>query len=715
MAVTLKAGRYQEPDAPTAAETVVGPLAGREGYVFGFWQVRPLPRDGSETLTRLLDEHLALLAEEVGPGANVQHKFERFLRALNDSLAVHVRDGSLSVPVGHVHAMVGVACEGALFFSGMGDLSALFLHRRSDGQYQVYNLFRSIQTEQTLPSWEKPFAVVLDGDLNPGDILCISNNDLQRQVPQDELNRYLSSLPPVSATEKIRQHFPARTDLSLLILQAIETGAHSMERAVARGESSVERLVENEAETERLLADQGPSLIGALKARLARWKETRVNGVKRPGLVRVVGAIKTVLRFAISFFVWSKKTGMALAKVRSRADFINTFKSHSHGLLETVRNRVRRVPPSSRYLLAAAGLLGIALFVGINVLSSSQAKLKADEAYRAQVVSAEEKRDQAAAALIYREDDRARALYKEVQAIADVLPTDTPERLAVADRLKADVLSGLDQIRHVVNIPNPPVAADLSAMGGDLRGGTALATFGKDLYAFGSDKKAYRYDPANKTFARVDATLGEVGTAVATVETTKDVLYLDSRPGISRFDPANKQLQVTDLKPGTNTWADLVEYSNRLYVLSPSAGQVVRYAINDRGFDNGTNWIKAKSSDLSQAVSLAIDGTIYILRPDGTAVRFATGNEVGWALQPADPPVTGATDIWTNADSTFVYVLDPAGKRLLVYAKESGAFVSQYVSEAFTDLKDFHVDETARTLYLLSGSKLFAIAATHLK
>lgn len=715
MAVTLKAGRYQEPDAPTAAETVVGPLAGREGYVFGFWQVRPLPRDGSEILTRLLDEHLALLAEDVGPGANVQHKFERFLRSLNESLALHVRDGSLSLPVGHVHAMVGVACEGALFFSGMGDLSALFLHRRHDGQYQVYNLFRSIQTEQTLPSWEKPFAVVLDGDLNPGDILCISNNDLQRQVPPDELNRYLSSLPPISATEKIRQHFPARTDLSLLILQATETGAHTLERAVARGESSVERLVENEAETDRLLADQGPSLIGALKARLARWKEMRLNSVRRPGLVRVVGVIKTVLRFGISFFVWAKKMGMALAKVRSRADFINTFKSHSHGLLETVRNRVRRVPPSSRYLLAAAGLLGIALFVGINVLSSSQAKLKADEAYRAQVVMAEEKRDQAAAALIYREDDRARALYKEVQAIAETLPTDTPERLAVADRLKADVLSGLDQIRHVVNIPNPPVAADLAVMGGDLRGGTALATFGKDLYAFGSDKKAYRYDPANKTFARVDATLGEVGTAVATVETAKDILYLDSRPGISRFDPTNKQLQVTDLKPGTNTWADIVEYSNRLYVLSPSAGQVVRYSINDRGFDNGANWIKAKSSDLSQAVSLAIDGTIYVLRPDGTAVRFATGNEVGWALQPADPPVTGATDIWTNADSTFVYVLDPVGKRLLVYVKETGAFTSQYYSDAFTDLKDFHVDEATRTLYLLSGSKLFAIAATHLK
>ncbi len=715
MSVTLKAGRYQEPDAPTAAETVVGPLAGREGYVFGFWQVRPLPRNGSEALTALLDEHLALLAEDVTPGANVQHKFERFLRSLNEGLAARVREGGLDIPVGHVHAMVGVACEGALFFSGMGDLSALFLHRRPDGQYQVYNLFRSIQTEQTLPSWEKPFAVVLDGDLNPGDALCISNNDLQRFVPQDELNRYLSSLPPVSATEKIRQHFPARTDLSLLILQASEIGAHMMDRATPRGESSVERMVENEAETDRLLADQGPSLVGALKARLARWKEARVSGVRRPGMVRVVGAIKTVLRVLISLFLWMRKTGGALAKVRSRTEFIHAFKSQGHGLLETLRNRVRRVPPSSRYLLAAAGMLGIALLVGVNVLSRSQARLKADEAYRAQVVSAEEKRDQAAAALIYREDDRARALYKEVQTIADALPSDTPERKAVADRLHADVVSGLDQIRHVVNIPNPPVAADLATMGGDLRGGTALATFGKDLYAFGSDRKAYRYDPGSKAFARVDAAVGDVGTALATVETAKDVLYLDSRPGISRFDPANKQLQVTDLKPGTNTWADLVEYSNRLYVLSPSAGQVVRYSINDRGFDGGSNWIKAKSSDLSQAVSLAIDGTVYVLRPDGTAVRFATGNEVGWALQVADPPVTGATDIWTDADSTFVYVLDPAGKRLLVYAKETGAFTSQYYSDAFADLKDFHVDEAARTIYLLSGSKLFAIAATHLK
>lgn len=715
MSVTLKAGRYQEPDAPTAAETILGPLAGREGYVFGFWQVRPLPRDGSEALTLLIEEHLALLANDVTPGAHVQHKFERFLRGLNEALAAKVREGGLPVPVGHVHAIVGVVCEDALFFSGMGDLSALFLHRRADGQYQVYNLFRSIQTEQTLPSWEKPFAVVLDGDVHPGDALCVSNHDLPRAIQPDELNRYLSSLPPVSAMEKIRQHFPARTDLSLLILQAVETGIHAMNRATPRGEAAVEQMVETEAETDRLLADQGPSLIGAIRTRVSRWQEARVNGVRRPGFVRVVGVFKTVLRVLISLFLWMRKLGGALAKVRSRTEFINTFKSQSHGFVETIRNRVRRVPPSSRYLLAAAAMLGLALVIGINVLSASQARLKADETYRVQVISAEEKRDQAAAALIYREDDRARALYKEVQAIAAALPTDTPERKAVVDRLLADVISGFDQIRHVVNIPNPPVAADLAALGGDLRGGTALATFGKDLYAFGSDKKAYRYDAPTKSFLRVDATVGEVGTAVATVETAKDILYLDSRPGISRFDPANKQLQVTDLKPGSVTWADLVEYSNRLYVLSPSLGQVVRYAINDRGFDGGSNWIKAKSSDLSTAVSLAIDGTVYVLRPDGTAVRFATGNEVGWALQPADPPVTGATDIWTNVDSTFVYVLDPAGKRLLVYAKESGAFTSQYYSDAFTDLKDFHVDEAARTMYLLSGSKLFAIAATHLK
>ncbi len=714
MPVLLKAGRYQEPDAATAAETYALPLPGRSGYVFGFWQIRPAARHPVEGLAHTIEDALERLAEDAVPGTNVQHRFERFLRSLNDTLAAQVRDGAWNVPVGNVHALVGVACDGKLFFSGMGDLSALFLHRRPTGHYQVFNLFRSIQTEQALPSWEKPFAVVLDGDLHAGDVLAVSNQDLQRYVNADDLNHYLATLPPASATEKIRQHFPARTDLSLLILQAADP-TPGLERAAPLGEASVAHLVETEAETGRLLDDHGPSFLGLMRDRVARWKAARTEGPKRPFYVRLFSLAKTGVRLLIVLWTWGRKVGKVFARVRSVADVPRVAGEQAGKARDSLLRRVRRVPKSSLYLLAAAGALVLALAIGISALSRSQAEVKAVETYATQVRQAEERRDQANAALIYRDEARAGALLRETRALVDELPTDTPEQRETVERLRADIAAASEQIRNVVNIPDPPVAADLAEIAGADARGTTLVSDGGAVYAFGADHNVYRLDTATKSFVRIDAAQGGVGAAQSAAADNGTVLFLDDRPGLSRFDTRNRQLQVTDLRPETGTrWMDVALYGGRLYLLAPDAGQVLRYNRTETGFGPASNWIQTRTTDLSDAVSMAIDGTIFVLKPDGTVARYASGNEVGWSLHPTDPPVSAASKIWTDPDTDYVYVLEPAERRLLVYAKQSGAFLRQYRSDAFADLSDFLVDERARTAYLLSGSKLYAITLGHL-
>ena len=102
-------------------------------------------------------------------------------------------------------------------------------------------------------------------------------------------------------------------------------------------------------------------------------------------------------------------------------------------------------------------------------------------------------------------------------------------------------------------------------------------------------------------------------------------------------------------------------------------------------------------------------------KKDGTILRYINGSEVGWKTGVVDPPITSATDIWTDMDSAFVYVLEPTTKRIVVFKKESGEFVVQYRSDAFKELNDVVIDEADYTIYLLSGSKLYSIAASHLK
>ena len=103
------------------------------------------------------------------------------------------------------------------------------------------------------------------------------------------------------------------------------------------------------------------------------------------------------------------------------------------------------------------------------------------------------------------------------------------------------------------------------------------------------------------------------------------------------------------------------------------------------------------------------------LKKDGSIIRYMNGSEVGWKPGVVDPPLTDATDLWTDADSAYLYVLEPSTKRLIIYKKETGEFLVQYRSDAFSNLTDFLVDEKNYSIYLLTGPKLYSIAASHLK
>ena len=174
------------------------------------------------------------------------------------------------------------------------------------------------------------------------------------------------------------------------------------------------------------------------------------------------------------------------------------------------------------------------------------------------------------------------------------------------------------------------------------------------------------------------------------------------------------------LSQGETVPADAVLiYANRLYLLKPDAsgteGQIVRFNRSGSSFIDESSWIKSKTSSLNGAVSLAIDGTIFVLIKDGSILKFSNGNEEEWGTGISDPRITNATKIWTSPQSTFIYVLEPSTQRVIVFDKQTGAFVVQYRSDAFAGLTDFTVDEAGYTIYLLAGSKLYSIAASHIK
>jgi hypothetical protein len=711
--IQLKGGQYVDPPVnPSDPRTILLPLDGRDGYAFAvcvFTVKRPTP--DANLACRMIEEHVERLANGFGEGAHQQHRFEQFLSALNESLAEVVRTTEWKLPIASLHAVVGIACDNEMYLSGTGDLTALFLHRTPSQRYQVFNLSRGIRTEQALPTWEKPFAVILDGDLHPGDVFCLASKDLAPVIDNDELCAILAALPPIGAAAKIRQYFPHAAALSILVLRLQGEETAAVEQARPRSEVSLEALAENRRETERLLEDESPhptAIFGMVK-RLWEDKKTDPTMPKRragffelaaEGWRGFVGRLKSIGHGAKS-----------LGKREGRAEIVRQTRERTDRVLVRQLSRLKQLPKSSRYLALGAVVLLLLIVGSVSVLSKGQASKEADAQYAQAFSQVEDLREQASAAAIYRDEDRARSLYQDALDRLAKLPTDKPERVSAQNALAGDIRSALDTLSHVIHLPEPPVIATFDAKA------SAMTFIGPDIYAFLSDKRVMRVDVVAKTATAVPVPATSTGIAQAATTDGTQAVVVDDRPGVSIFDKDTSQLQAVSLAPDAGSaWRDLVAYNGRLYVLQTDAtdGGVLRIPKAGSSYGAGSSWIKSKTSNLKLAVGLAVDGNVYVLKSDGTVSRFENGGEAGWTPGAVDPPLTQGTAIWTDLNSNFVYVLDAAGRRIVVFNKDSGAYVTEYESDPFATATRLLVDEKNKTIYVLTPNTLYGFTASHL-
>ena len=73
---------------------------------------------------------------------------------------------------------------------------------------------------------------------------------------------------------------------------------------------------------------------------------------------------------------------------------------------------------------------------------------------------------------------------------------------------------------------------------------------------------------------------------------------------------------------------------------------------------------------MTDGIALTIDGYLWILKSDGSILRYLAGKETDWKVGVVEPSLLSAKDIWTDEASKYLYVLDAAGKRVVVFDKD---------------------------------------------
>ena len=158
-------------------------------------------------------------------------------------------------------------------------------------------------------------------------------------------------------------------------------------------------------------------------------------------------------------------------------------------------------------------------------------------------------------------------------------------------------------------------------------------------------------------------------------------------------------------------------YIGNLYMLDTTVSQLWRYRpTGDNYSDPREPYFPPESgTNLSTVIDAAIDGSVWLLNPNGNVVKYFGSQQEAFALESITPALSDAVEIWANdaeVPNGRLYIVDAASNRIVVFDKQ-GKLLSQMVPVdhpgILQDFRSLFVDEITNYMYILTGTGLYQV------
>ncbi|MBE2237768.1 MAG: hypothetical protein IAE81_08265 [Caldilineaceae bacterium] len=196
------------------------------------------------------------------------------------------------------------------------------------------------------------------------------------------------------------------------------------------------------------------------------------------------------------------------------------------------------------------------------------------------------------------------------------------------------------------------------------------------------------------------------------VDDKSSLLVLDNRNHIFRYNQQVDGASAVDFG-GDAGWvraSQIETFLGWLYVVDEGGNQIYRYDIGR--YNVAEPWFQPTTQvNLANLQAMHIDGDIWLLYTDGKVVRYRQGEQLPYSLDSSIALPADAADLWVGQDGDdAIYLADRLAERILVFDKESGAYLEQFQAaegSPLRDLRSLFVDRAHSTQYLLTDSSLY--------
>lgn len=709
------------------------------GRLFILFELNSASPMSSELIATIEDEMRRAYYQ--GPQLRLETAFEQALQHVNGQLKRLIESGATDW-LENFNIVIGVLKDRLLILTHIGDIRATLIHRG-----RMIDIIETAGPEDKKINPLKIFSNIISGEVHEEDYLICFAPSLLDYLSQEKLKRIVLDRTPIDAVrhlEELLQDASPRTPFAALISHATPNEETETETTTfmpsppvplpVQTQSSMDSLIQRERSTQQLLTPSiwliakrfVSSVSGAISQFLSSSSSTRRTGrnwtrdtqphphIEKPSPLAAFG--QHGLR---SLAVVSTKGGRVIGQtlkgtLSRRGSFFATLRSLPRIAGRQLARVVSTFPRWSftRKVLFLATIALLFFFAQSIVMLGRNNDTKKNSADRqAAVTQITEKINQAEAALSYDDEVRATKLIAEADGLIATLKTGK----TAPDSELSDLISSLDRLReqtqHIVRLDQPKPLAALEVYA-DENGLSALSFLRGALYVAGAK---------NNSIIQVAADTGdatEIKNPLADQESYKmsarlanqSVLLFDGISNFGSFTPASDQLRALAFSPANvdSGITGLATYQSRIYLLDSKNNQIFRYQLGADSFGAASAWIQDSERDLSNAISICVDGSVYILLSDGSIRKYTQGRREDFSVQTIDPVLNSGTQLWTDENAKNIYLLDRTGQRLIVL-KKSGQLDMQFTSTTFSDLKSLAVDEAGKKAYVLNGNDVYAL------
>lgn len=745
-----------EPD--DAAEKAHGSLY----FVIDIGSPSPLTADIAYNLIDIVkEEYYSDLELSAG------ESFENALKAANDELAAIAKQGEKDW-IGKFNAVLAAVQgrEAHIVQRGTAEMHLLRSGAMTNLTKGMYTPGETYRPEETLIN-------LIEGEVEVGDKLVLSTSELFYYVSIEKLKRLMDSHTPAQAAKKLAGLLEQESEINHtsilisefslpeLLAQEEETepsenwigtpaepqprrsglfgGAPALDKEKTVAEAIDEKIEEPEEvaagvaeepvipempRRDDLVIDEA-SEIADESSESYRMRAPKL-AIPRPSFSGFKGGISKAGDYASQLKINTKQLGRVgkitwqLARVAGAAGLVLV-----DGVVRVTTKGVKTIKrhPQGNYILAGIVTALVVIIVGSTIgLARGQSTKVGNKSATASLAEAQQKRDEAQAALIYEDSAKARTLLAEAYLAAQAASTNnrTKDEAAV---LLVDLEKQLDTVSNVKRFNDIQPLGDLNVLTSQLNTGGdttkqvkvgQVTVLGGNVYAVDPENnKVYKFKPGSGDAAIVNSLVStDRKLKLVSPMSDKEMVFYTTPPNVYSLNLENNSMTGVSLDAGAWNNADfLVAYTNKLYMLDIPNNQVWKYQTVPTGYTKIAPYFETNTGiSLAGALDFAIDGSVYVLFPGNVVKKYSGGADTQFVLKdvPSPYPKLGnITQIFADID-TKLYVLDAANNRVVVFDKE-GDYFSQYIFGGINNPTNLVVDEAAGFIYMTAGTAIYRL------